>query len=219
MSMTRDELVATVQSLVGDTAGAEFDTTTITRFLNLAQQDIARQTEFLLKKIVSTTITATTSVLPQSYALPTDFLQISRVLWDTQPLYPIDSDEVKKFTDVAAGTPFAYYLWGGAYIRFYPESTAVTGLNLVLEYVCKPAAFTSGTTQSGFPDHFDQVLIDFAVSRVKFIQEDNDGYSTMKQSYSTGLAEAKSERNLREWEEFGQIRDCDPDLNQRSLDW
>lgn len=211
MSMTLTTLVSTVQSMMGDISGVQYPTSVVTNYLNLGLMEVARKTEYLIKSLAITSINS-----DLTYTLPADFLQVYRVLWDDQPIWPNNPAFVKADTGVV-GTPFSYYPFGSKYLKFYPAPSSNTGLDITLEYLYKPTAFASGSDVSGLPDHMDAQLIDYAVARCKFVEEDLQGYSTMKQSFEESIAQARYEQHVEDFNSFGGIQDVDANLNGQGI--
>lgn len=213
MALTLSQMQALVQQICGDTNGVQFPAATVTSFLNFGQIEIARKTEWNIKTVTTTTLNA-----DKTYTLPDDYLQVKSLKWDGQPIWPMNPEYLKRKV-INTGVPYSYYAWAGEFLKFYPEPSAITGLNISLDYVATPVDLAAGGDISQLPTRYMEDLIQYAVMRCKQMDEDMTAMDSIANNIERRLGQAVFEKEVQDNDGFFQITDCDSDLNSHGNSW
>lgn len=205
-TLTLTQMQTLVQQIAGDDSGVQFPNAMVLSFLNQSLLDVTRRTQAYVKQYSTTTLT----VVGDFNALtpPADFLQVSRLRWNNQPLYVIPATQVKRQI-LAAGVPFSYFMWG-QYIRFYPESTATTGLDIDLDYVAAPTLLAAAGDVTVIPPQYDMDVVQGAVMLCKQREEDTEGFQLVGAYQGERLAQSLVERQSADYDSYPGIQDVDP---------
>ena len=159
--MNLKQIRGTVKNITGADAATTPDAA-ITYFINLAQNELAREI-LALKNSASVTCVATT----QEYALPADFHKAIQMKVDGVVLrYISEEDTEKLFSDTAdSGAPYYYYIdRDNDTYGFYPvPDSAYTG---TFRYFKTPTALSNDTDTPDFPAAYHDALVLGTASRV-----------------------------------------------------
>ena len=165
------EMITAVQSIFGDTSGAQITTTEITAWLNEGQRKLARDTQYIGQHAETDVISG-----QRAYDLPADVIIIERVELDGVRLekYTLEQlDAMNSYQSTSEGTPTLYYMYGNQ-MYLYPTPTESGDGNLDIWYKRMPAELTSDDQVSELEPNVHDTLVRFALARAK---EKDESYS------------------------------------------
>lgn len=105
-------------------------TDSIIRAINVAQYDIQKDLWTLLNN-QDNTYTISTVIAQWSYSLPTDFISLSQIRYQWQPLVKSTKKEINSmFSTISSWTPYYYYLFDNQ-LSVYPVPDKVGVLDMI----------------------------------------------------------------------------------------
>jgi hypothetical protein len=225
--MTKDEMVLAVQEMIGDTNSVYATSSTVLRYLNWAQKQIAEKTECLQKKVTITSLDADGGAL-----LPVDFFRPIVVKWAGQNLYEVFQDQIRisgmvdapQSNTQAVGYCVFPYFQTSATVRnprmeFYPQQTgSQTGLNIEVWYTAYPTDLSGGTDVSGLPEFMHEIAVMYAVRKFKLQEDDYQAARELQTEIDRMMSEAMFLVHAGSYTSFSSVRD--PEAGARIFwDW
>jgi hypothetical protein len=122
------------------------------------------------------------------YILPTDFITVSEVRWDGDPLRPLTVNDAYAYDSdwrTTAGTP-TYFNQEGDRLRVFPID-AVGSKVLIITYRGKPADLVADADIPDLPDGYDDVLVDYACWKCAIHLEKPSAQATFKAMWDEGV--------------------------------
>jgi hypothetical protein len=139
-------------------------------------------------------LTATTVASQLEYVLPTDFLNVSEVRWDGDPLRPLTVNEAYAY-DVdwrtTTGTP-AYFNQVGDRLRVFPID-AVGSKTLAISCQGKPTDLSADSDEPDIPDGYDDALANYACWKCAINMEKPSAQATFKAMWDEDVDRFKRE--------------------------
>ena len=133
-----------------------------------AQTYIVTETNCLEEIATSSTATDT-----QAYALPTDFQDMDRLLYEDERVLRVDKtqiDELEIEESEHSGIPEVYYIWNDQLWLFPIPSSSESGDELKLYYFKKPTALTATTDSLEIDTRFDSSVVAY-MTYMGFLKE------------------------------------------------
>ena len=153
-------IISSARQRLNETGTAFFTDEQLTAFCNEAQKYFARET-----KCLEATDTSKTSVSgTQSYALPSDFYALKRLLYDGKIVFETsfnDIDETEIDETDYTGTPESFYIWNNK-IYFIPVPDT-TGDIISVYYYKMPANISATTDMLEINTLYDDTIIAYIV--------------------------------------------------------
>lgn len=202
--MNTGDIVTRVQRQFGDESGAQITRADIVRWANDGQIDIVRQTEVLQEH-------RETNVLTEegSYALPENFMLMSRVTFDNNVLVERklrDLDLGNRAIDtVSSGTPTAYYQWGRN-IYLYPKPSVGGSGNLDIWYVKLPDTLIDDLDTPEIPTHMHEDLVRYCIARARELDSDYEAAQIAGAEYEGRIAQIRHELTTQPVDSYPAVR-------------
>ena len=168
------DVIAYVKRQFGDEAGVQITDADITRWVNLAQQEIFRISEPLK---ASTSTNVVSGQRQYSFPVGISILRIQSIYYNGRPLpqksvqeaedYVLDTDPL--FTNT--GEPLFWWEWAGT-INLYPVPNAALASGLKINYIPYPAELTvTPTSTLGVPDTFYSRVLEYVMQQAYELDE------------------------------------------------
>lgn len=144
-------------------------------------------------KCIENTFTSTTVASTQSYAYPTNLIEIKRITYNGAKLEPINMREDDLLTlsnqsTTSTGTPQYYFVWDEAiYLRPIPDAAQT----LKVFGPCEPSMITVSTATIEVPSVFHTKLINFVVSEMYAKDQNFQAATYYMNMFLTGLQKDK----------------------------
>ena len=197
--MTWSDILAEIlRSLKEPTGTGHWTPAELLRRANIAQRKIVRYTGCL--EAISITTTSIAGI--EKYAKPTDYMRITRVLYNYIRIYGISVSDLdiqsaqgslsSKWQDTT-GTPANYYETLSD-IYLYPKPTN-TGDIIQIEYIKKPTDMAITTDQPfnsiAYLEDYHELIVSYVVWRC-LLEDQNELYAEHKNEFLQGMANLKA---------------------------
>lgn len=157
-----------IQTMVGDTSGAEVTAASILDWINDGIGEIARVTG-QPQATGSTTVVSGQSTYSLPAAFP-DILRLRSVKYDGSQLQALQLEEAETLypgwerTGQGSGTPQQFWVWADSITVWPPPDNSTKQLKLY--YTKRPAAVVLDADVPGIPVHMHTDLLDYVHARV-----------------------------------------------------
>lgn len=197
--MTFQQLYETVYRQMRDTGQTRYDLAFVKRYLNDAERQFCRKTEYSIKKDASITTASGT----REYTLPSDFLHEVAVFWNGRRMAWTDLEDTIHEDGDQSGEPTAYYIEGGK-IGFEDVPTSAQTVTIVYYSIGGAMAQTSDTPI--VPTEHHMLLVAYACYWCS-IEGDDDRMSKFYEAWLRGVQEASEDIVKKSpWPEVGGHR-------------
>jgi hypothetical protein len=209
-------LLTTVREFAGDLSSAQFTDAQITRYINFALGEIARQTNFVKATTTFAALDGNTIDGVGGVAVPADFLQEIEVRWNGIRLNRLRYDEffLRDEAVVLTTDPPQYYTItpmnlaaSGRRIIFYPYQGLTQAAAIFMAYIGKPTALVAGGDVPKLPEVLHDAVAYYATSRVKAAEGDIEGARYFKSEYAQIISEWSSQVYEAGYNENPQVRE------------
>lgn len=197
------DVVNRVQRQFGDEASVQINEADIIGYINDACREIVIQNDML-----QATGTMNSVVGTNSYAFPTDLIQVRTIYYDNQKLdfyKRTDYDEWVNENDpqeTQSGNPTLFTRWGSSFI-LYPKPDAVKQIKLL--YLQRPTQVTTGANTIPVPDEYFNRVVEYCLQQAYQTDEDWEAASQMSGQFSDGLTRLKEHEMIGTTEYFPTI--------------
>lgn len=183
--MLLSEMRTAVADMAGDQDNTQFSTAQIDRYLNWAQTEIAVRYDVYEKTTNITTLDSTD--LTGGLLLPTDFVRVTNLFWNSVKLSPMPASGLYNAGDTMVGAtgqgvPQYYaienYRTGNQRrAGLYPYQTPglAAGFTAKLFYVARPVDLVAVGDISAMPLDIHETICEYAVARCKMQENDLQG--------------------------------------------
>jgi hypothetical protein len=203
--MNLGDIITRVQRQFGDESEVQITKDDIKRWVNDGQVDITRRTECLQAHSESSAV-----ALDGTYKLPTDFLLMKRVTYDSKPVWPITPELADKFypnrdLGESTGIPNKYWVWAGV-LHLYPPPAVAGTANLDIWYVRTPATLANDGDVPEIPYHMHEDIVRYAFARAKELDEDDAKAASVMSEYEARLIQGRYETNNPQGDSYAAVR-------------
>lgn len=199
-----------VKRLFGDTAGVQITDDDILRWLNDAQIDLIRKTDFFLNVTSIPSIVGT-----DTYAVPTlDFLRLSRVTYNGSDLEFITYQQLNQWypnrdvTPISTGTPKVFTFFNRNLI-LYPAPDTI--YNISLTYIARPNVLLSDAQTSQLPVEIHEDMVRFALTRAYELDANEPAIVRASSEYQARVSQGRADIDFPLSEIYPSIRDVSGD--------
>lgn len=204
--MNLQDIISRVQTLFGDTTGAQITTAEITAWANDAQLDIARHTEAL-----QSVHTIDTVKDQHEYDYPSAVISVKRLEFKGKKLEKTSLEELdtsaqnRHSADVASGIPLYWYTWGSKfYLHPNPDKSETGALSLYS--VRRPTSLLNYSDVSELPVEYHEDIVRYCLIRAKEKDEEFFQAKDLQQDYMMRMAQSKYDEQNRQSDAYPSIR-------------
>ena len=183
-------LLADLRMRIPDLMKDKYTDEWLTYLLNRGQQYLVDRTG-----AVEEYTTITTVEDQAGYTYPTSSVKIIDAFYNNNRILPMTIPELSDYDGswkaASSGTPIYYYVFGQTFNLYPPPDTADVSVDVY--YIKKPTSLSDQTDQSELPEHFDELIVMYALYRVQLFERDqyamitkqelNEGVSRLREQY------------------------------------
>lgn len=169
------EVVTRVKRQFGDEAGVQINDQDIIRWINDAQEEIARTNEGLME----TTGSADTVANQAEYDMPADFSVLRSLKYNGYRLKPLSLAEFNEYIDgyasssspYGAGIPEVFTVWENKITLFPKPNESVTD-GITIFYIKHPTAVVNLADALSLPLKYHNTIVTFCLQQAYELDED-----------------------------------------------
>jgi hypothetical protein len=182
-------VISRVRAIFGDSAGVVLKDEHIVAWINDAQLDIARETEY--KVLTDSTNDASDFIGGVEIE---NMLLLRRVAYGSKPLALVDKESIDRMGVYSASgtTPQAYYMDGES-IFLFPEPSATDTTTVNISYVGAPTDLATSSSDLDIPIRFHTDLVNFCIARAHERNENWAAARTYDERFRANVAQRKFE--------------------------
>lgn len=203
MTFFVSEVVTAVQRQFGDEASVQINEDDVMRWINDAVIEICMQND-----LKQATGTMNTVIGTNSYAFPSDLLQVRTIYYDGSRLKFIKRTEYDEYVneqdpnEELTGTPTLFTRWGSDFI-LYPKPDAVKQLKLL--YLQQPFEVAGVNDDIPVPDIYRARVVEYCLQKAYETDEDWEAAGQMSGQFADGLTRLKEHETVGNVEYYPSI--------------
>ena len=205
---TGADVVADVRVIFGDTLSTKILDADYVRWINDAQLEIYRHTEF----DVQTMPVFSSTVGVDTYPLPVDFLKFNSVTWSGKLLILTTEAQIdlmnpnRKMNPPALGRPSWYYR-ENEMIIFYPPPMDVQPI--LIQYVPRPVMLGAITDDLSVPDEMVNDIKQFLLSRSYEVDDNTSAADSRMQNFKNMMFESRDQWKFPSDKSYPSVREIE----------